>query len=82
MSENIELLQVVMLADGRMDAVNAGRYLGLSPKTLAMMRSKGTGPKFMKVGRIFYRRCDLDAWIATRPCGHSTGEVRLSAAIL
>lgn len=48
---------------GRLDAKNASIYLGLSEKTLAMMRCNGTGPKFVKRGRIFYFREDLDGWL-------------------
>lgn len=58
--------EVEMLPDGRMDAQNAAKYLGLSPKTLAMMRCEGTGPIFSKRGRIFYKVQDLDAWLAER----------------
>jgi hypothetical protein len=46
-----------------MDAKNAASYVGLSPKTLAMMRCEGTGPKFTKRGRIFYYLEDLDEWL-------------------
>lgn len=50
--------------DGRMDTCNAARYTGLSAKTLAMMRCTGTGPQFVKRGRIFYFIKDVDAWLA------------------
>ena len=53
-----------ILPDGRMDAKNAARYLGCSPKTLAHMRCSGKGPPFLKPGRIFYFLEDLDAWLA------------------
>ena len=59
----ISSINVVMFPDGRFDVENAGHYLGLSPKTLAMMRGNGTGPKFIKRGRIFYYKEDLDAWL-------------------
>lgn len=51
--------------DGRLDPVSAAVYLGLSPKTLAQMRTKGTGPEFVRVGgkKIFYRKEALDAFI-------------------
>ncbi len=49
--------------DGRLDTANAALYLGLKEKTLAMMRGYGTGPKFIKRGRIFYYKDDLDAWL-------------------
>jgi hypothetical protein len=54
---------VTVLPDGRMNTKNAARYLGLKEKTLAMMRSAGQGPAFIKRGRVFYFRDDLDAWI-------------------
>ena len=54
---------VVMYPDGRLDTRNASAYVGLSEKTMAMMRCNGTGPKFVKRGRIFYFREDLDSWL-------------------
>ena len=49
--------------DGRLDSKNVSLYLGLEEKTLAMMRSNGTGPRIIKRGRIFYFREDLDNWL-------------------
>lgn len=46
-----------------MDTVNASKYAGLKENTMAMQRSNGTGPKFVKRGRIFYFREDVDAWM-------------------
>lgn len=54
---------VLVLPDGRMDAKNAARYCGLSVKTMAMKRCEGTGPRFVKQGRVFYFRDDLDTWM-------------------
>ena len=59
----LETTPVVMFPDGRLDGKNAANYLGLKEKTLAMMRWNGTGPKFIKRGRIFYFKEDLDHWI-------------------
>lgn len=59
----IESIKVMMYPDGRLDVKNAALYLGLKEKTLAMMRSDGTGPKFIKRGRIFYYLADLDEWL-------------------
>ncbi len=48
----------------------AGRYLGgddkpLSSRTLQRKRRDGTGPVYIKVGRLVrYRQSDLDAWLA------------------
>jgi len=59
----VQTTQVVVLPDGRMDPKNASTYCGLSVKTLAMKRCDGTGPRFVKLGRIFYFQEDLDAWL-------------------
>jgi hypothetical protein len=62
-------VEVLILPDGRVDTKNAAAFLGLSEKTLAMKRSSGTGPKYLKRGRIFYFVEDLKSWI-------KDGEVR------
>ena len=59
----LESVQIFMFPDGRLDVKNASRYLGLKEKTLAMMRGNGTGPRFIKRGRIFYFKEDLDIWL-------------------
>lgn len=56
-------IEVVMFPDGRMDTKNASKYVGLSTATLAMMRCAGTGPRFVKRGRVFYFKEDLDGWL-------------------
>lgn len=38
---------------------------GTTCQAWAAMRHKGTGPRYVKVGRkVYYRRTDLDAWLA------------------
>lgn len=38
----------------------------LKPSSIAQMRYKGTGPKFVKLGsRVLYRREDVTEWINT-----------------
>jgi hypothetical protein len=59
----LESISVRVFPDGRLDSKNAATYLGLKEKTLAMMRGSGTGPKFIKRGRIFYFKEDLDEWL-------------------
>lgn len=59
----IEQVTVQVLPDGRMDTRNSSAYVGLSPKTLAMMRCAGTGPPYVKLGKVFYFKKDLDDWI-------------------
>jgi len=58
------ILSVEIFPDGRMNTKNAARYLGLSEKSLAAHRCQGTGPRFVKRGRIFYFQSDLDRWIS------------------
>ncbi len=59
----LEVYRVQMYPDGRLDTKNASIYVGLSEKTMAMMRSKGNGPKYIKRGRVFYFKADLDEWL-------------------
>lgn len=70
---------IVILHDGRMTAANAARYLGYSEAALANMRLAGTGPKFIKPGRIFYYRADLDEWLAQMGRHCSLAEARKAA---
>jgi hypothetical protein len=72
----IEMIAVKMFPDGRMDTRNTALYLGLEEKTLAMKRSDGTGPSFIKRGRIFYFKEDLDAWINECKRAKSTAQLR------
>ena len=67
-------IEVIVFPDGRMDVPNTADYLGLSQKTLAMKRSDGTGPKFIKRGRVFYFKEDLDEWLMQG--GKSTSTAR------
>ncbi len=65
--------------DGRMNPKNAAVYLGQAEKTLAMWRSKGTGPQFIKPnGRVFYYQEDLDAWLTQGGKVVSTAQARLN----
>lgn len=58
-----EYVKCVLYPDGRMDTKNAASYLGLAVKTLAMMRCAGTGPEWIKRGKVFYFKEDVDAWL-------------------
>jgi hypothetical protein len=78
MEIELERMKVVVYPDGRLDTDNAARFLGLSPKTLAIMRSTGTGPKFIKRGRVFYFLEDLQGWIAEQPRVRSSAQARLA----
>ena len=57
------------MTDERMylNTVEAGRYLGMSHRTLRRYRVTGEGPVFFRFGgRVRYRRDDLDDWAAKR----------------
>lgn len=56
--------RVVIHPNGCMDRKNAGVYIGRSAGTLARWATEGTGPKYIKRGRVWYRKEDLDAWLA------------------
>jgi len=60
----LEEIKVSVLPDGRMDTENSALYVGLKPKTMAMMRCSGEGPEFIKRGKVFYFKDALDRWIA------------------
>ena len=75
LESTVQGIAVQILPDGRMDAKNAARYCGLSEKTMAMKRCAGTGPRYIKRGRIFYFRHDLDAWLHADRVG-STSQQR------
>lgn len=68
MSPQVETVRCRVLPDGRLDRENAAMYLGVKEKTLASWQTMGRGPRSMKVGgRVFYRREDLDKFIACGP---------------
>jgi hypothetical protein len=71
-------MKISMFPDGRMTPEAASDYLGLTVKTLATMRCRGNGPKFIKRGRIFYFQSDLDAWLVEGGRVTSTAQARLN----
>jgi len=70
-------IKIQVFPDGRLDVPNAANYLGLKEKTLAMMRCHGNGPKFIKRGRIFYFKDDLDDWLNANGKLTSTSQCKL-----
>ena len=72
----MDVTKVIILPDGRLNTRNAAAYLGLSEKTLAMFRTEGTGPQFIKKGRVFYFREDLDGWLNESGRVSSTAQLR------
>jgi excisionase family DNA binding protein len=53
------------LASSWLDTKQAAKYLALSPKTLALWRSQGKGPRYKIAGQrlVRYHISDLDAWV-------------------
>jgi hypothetical protein len=48
-----------------LDEKQAASYIGQKPGTLRQWRTLGKGPAYHKKGRrVFYKKCDLDAWMA------------------
>ena len=64
----ISPVEIKPLPDGRVNTEQAARYLGLRPRTLESLRCRGHGPRYMKIGRVFYFLADLDVWIQSRAC--------------
>ena len=69
---------IKMTPDGRLASDAAANYVGLSRKTMAQMRSEGRGPKYLKIGRIWYRKVDLDEWLAGHKLVRSPAEERMA----
>ena len=61
--------------DGRMDVKNTALYLGVKEKTLAQWRYLGKGPPFIKRGKIFYFKDDLDSWLLAYGKCYSTTQI-------
>lgn len=56
--------------DKLLNEIAAAEMLGLSPSWLRQHRCKGTGPKFIKMGRaVRYRVSDLAAYVESRSVG-------------
>ena len=50
--------------DRLMDCNELAKYLGVTPDTLGGYRTKGIGPKYIKIGRVIrYRVGDVRDWL-------------------
>jgi predicted DNA-binding transcriptional regulator AlpA len=50
-----------------MNTKELSAHLGIAVSTLLLYRSEGTGPRYIKMGRLVrYRVCDVEAWLAER----------------
>ena len=49
---------------------------GLARSTLAKLRLRGDGPRFVKIGAaVRYREDDVQAWLAAQPRRRSTSDI-------
>jgi predicted DNA-binding transcriptional regulator AlpA len=63
-------------ANGRKELDDVAHRLGTSIRTLERKRADGTGPRFVRVGRLVrYTDPDVDAWITAQTVA-STSEAR------
>ena len=47
-----------------LDTNEAAKFLLITPRALARLRAKGTGPPYTRyIGRIYYRSEDLFSWM-------------------
>ena len=50
-----------------MDTRQAAAVLGVQPRTLEAWRLRGSGPRYVQVGRLVrYRRAAIERWLAER----------------
>lgn len=55
---------MVNISEDAVDTNGAAVIVGCSPHTLNTWRSRGTGPKFHRIGgRIRYFKADLQEWL-------------------
>lgn len=62
--------------DELIDTAAAAPVVGLSPRTLKLMRLTGRGPDFVRLSRqtVRYRRSDLDKFIASKTVTPGAGK--------
>ncbi len=62
-----------------LDQIEAARLLRLSPRTLERHRVAGTGPQFIKLGRLVkYAERDLAEWVERGKCTSTSETARSS----
>ena len=59
-----------------LDTQQAADYLQVSRQLLELLRVKGGGPRYAKLGRLVrYRRASLDEWLASKEQNHTADGV-------
>ncbi len=61
----------------RLTRQEAAAYLKVSPRTLDMWRRENRGPRSCKiVGRVYYLKPDIDAWLQDQITRSARGGIR------
>lgn len=61
----------------RLTRQDAAAYLKVSPRTLDQWRRQNRGPRSYKiVGRVYYLRLDIDAWVQDQLTRSTRGGIR------
>ena len=62
--KNVDVARITTTPDGRVSRIEAAKFLGFKPKTLAEWHRKGLGPKSLMVGgRRFYALEELMRYV-------------------
>jgi len=62
------------------DQKSLAEFLGIPPRRLTMMRHRGTGPRFIKIGKgVRYTRQAVEEWLS--PEFQSTAEARAASLL-
>ncbi len=67
-----------------LSSAEVAAILGFKAQSLRAMRLRGTGPRYIRLGgplgRVAYRRADLDAWLAARTFTSTAAEAVAASA--
>lgn len=64
-----------------MSPEDAAKFLNLAASWLAKLRMTGGGPRYVKLSRrVFYRRCDLKSWVASRVISSTSQQTEAARA--
>lgn len=64
--------------DEALSSAQAAAMIGVRPNTLEVMRCKGKGPRFVKLGTakqagVVYRRSEVERWLSERTFASTSG---------
>lgn len=59
----MDVTEICILPDGRLTLENAAKYIGIKPITLRVLIQKKKSPTYIKPGRIYFYKEDIDDWL-------------------